>query len=69
MVRWGLLLALVTSIAAVAPATAADTTRVKTYCSPSGDVCYGIFKTGSVFSFRLTLAKKYFSRYRVTAPI
>lgn len=65
MVRWGLLLALAASIAAVAPATAAEKTRVKSYCSPSGDVCYGIFKAGSTYSFRLTLAAKYFSRYRV----
>jgi hypothetical protein len=60
-----LLLALIAALVAVAPGAAADQTRVKSYCSPSGDVCYGIFKTGSVFSFRLTLARKYFSRYRV----
>ena len=65
MLRRSLLLALIAALVAVAPSAAADQTRVKSYCSPSGDVCYGIFKTGSVYSFRLTLAKKYFSRYRV----
>jgi hypothetical protein len=60
-----LLLALIAALVAVAPSAAAGQTRVKSYCSPSGDVCYGIFKTGSVYSFRLTLAEKYFSRYRV----
>jgi hypothetical protein len=60
-----LLLALIAALVAVAPRAAAEQTRVKSYCSPSGDVCYGIFKTGSVYSFRLTLAKKYFSRYKV----
>jgi hypothetical protein len=60
-----LLLALIAALVAVAPSAAAEQTRVKSYCSPSGDVCYGIFKTGSTYSFRLTLAKKYFSRYRV----
>jgi hypothetical protein len=60
-----LLLALIAALVAVAPSAAAEQTRVKSYCSPSRDVCYGIFKTGSVYSFRLTLAKKYFSRYQV----
>jgi hypothetical protein len=64
MLRRTLLLALTAALVAVAPSAAADQTRVKSYCSPSGDVCYGIFKTGSVYSFRLTLAAKYFSRYR-----
>jgi len=64
--RWGLLLVLVAGIAAVATATAADTTRVKSHCSSSGDVCYGIFKNDAgIYRFRLTLAAKYFSRYRI----
>jgi len=65
MLRRGLLLASIAVLVAVAPSAAADQTRVKSYCSPSGDVCYGIFKAGGTYSFRLTLAKKYFSRYRV----
>ena len=65
MLRKGLLLALVVGLLVVVPAPAADQTRVKSYCSPTGDVCYGIFKSGSVYSFRLTLAAKYFQRYRI----
>ena len=65
MLRRSLLLALIVCLVAAAPGAGADQTRVKSYCSASGDVCYGIFKTGSVYSFRLTLAAKYFSRYRV----
>ncbi len=65
MWRRSLLLALIAALVAVAPSAAADQSRVKSYCSTTGDVCYGIFKTGSVYSFRLTLAAKYFPRYRV----
>ena len=38
---------------------------IPTYCSPSGDVCYGIFREAGAYNFRLTLAAKYFSRYRL----
>jgi hypothetical protein len=65
MLRRSLPLALIAALVAVAPGAASEQTRVKSFCSPSGDVCYGIFRAGSTYSFRLTLAKKYFSRYRV----
>jgi hypothetical protein len=65
MLRRSLLCALIAALVAVAPSAAAEQGRVKSYCSPSGDVCYGIFKSGSVYSFRLTLAARYFQRYRV----
>ena len=65
MLRRSLLLALIAALIAVAPSAAADQTRVKSYCSETGDVCYGILKTGRVYSFRLTLAAKYFQRYRI----
>jgi hypothetical protein len=38
--------------------------RLPSYCSPSGDVCYGIALSGP-YSLKLTLAAKYFSRYRI----
>jgi hypothetical protein len=62
-----LALAAALSVAVIGATTgnASQHTRVKSYCSPSGDVCYGIFTSGSVYSFRLTLAAKYFQRYRV----
>lgn len=66
MLRRSILLALAAGLVAAAPSSSADQTRVKSYCSPSGDVCYGIFKNdASIYRFRLTLAAKYFSRYRV----
>jgi len=65
MLRRSLLLALISALVAIAPGAAADQIRVKSYCSGTGDVCYGIFRTGSVYSFRLTLAAKYFGRYRI----
>jgi len=51
------------SLAAAAPA--AQARRIASHCSPSGDVCYGIFKDGSLFRFKLTTAARYFSRYRI----
>ena len=64
--RIGLLLALLAALATAAPASPAEQARVASYCSESGDVCYGIFKdsTGTI-RFKLTTAAKYFSRYRV----
>jgi hypothetical protein len=56
----------VVGLAAVGAASAQSEGRVKTYCSPSGDVCYGIFKDVSGnYRFKLTLAAKYFARYRI----
>jgi hypothetical protein len=63
--RLALAASLVVALIAAVPAGASQETRVKSYCSQTGDVCYGIFKTGSTYSFRLTLAAKYFQRYRV----
>jgi hypothetical protein len=41
--------------------------RIASYCSPSGDVCYGIFNdpAGRYIRFQLTLAARYFGRYRI----
>ena len=63
--RRALLAALAAALIASVPAQASHHARVKSCCSPSGDVCYGIFRSGSFYSFRLTLAAKYFQRYRV----
>jgi len=51
---------------AVLLTAAAFTTPVRTvasYCSPSGDVCYGVFARGKVVLLRISTAAKYFSRY------
>ena len=66
--RKGFLVASLLVVSAVVASDApgaVNARRIASYCSPSGDVCYGIFKAGGTYSFRLTLAKKYFSRYRV----
>jgi hypothetical protein len=55
----------VAALGTVGSASATSEARVKSYCSPTGDVCYGIFRTAGTYSFRLTLAAKYFPRYRV----
>jgi hypothetical protein len=60
-----LLLALLAALVVAAPGTAGEQTRVKSYCSQTGDVCYGVFQTNGRYRFRLTLAAKYFSRYRI----
>jgi hypothetical protein len=41
--------------------------RIASYCSPSGDLCYGIFRDPARVSprFQLTLAARYFTRYRI----
>jgi hypothetical protein len=45
-----------------APATTAET-RIATYCSPSGDVCYGVFGRRHRVYLRITTAARYFRRY------
>ena len=49
-------------------ATAADARS--SFCSPTGDLCYGAHGKGATVRLRITLAARFFSRYRlcVTAP-
>ena len=63
--RLAVTVALAAALIAALSASASSHVRVKSYCSPSGDVCYGIFRAGSTYSFRLTLAARYFTRYRL----
>jgi hypothetical protein len=57
-----LLVAIATAV--IAPAsTAAAPTGIASYCSPSGDVCYGIFKRNGHVSLEITTAARYFGRY------
>jgi hypothetical protein len=47
-------------------AAAARTSRAKTiasYCSSSGDVCFGVFHRGGKVLLRITTASRYFRRY------
>jgi hypothetical protein len=66
MVRVILLVALTAGLAFATPASSADQARVASYCSESGDLCYGITKDpAGTIRFQLTTAAKYFSRYRL----
>ena len=61
-----LLIGVCLAAVACASATAAPSGRIASYCSRSGDSCYGIFKDrGDVIRFQLTLAAKYYNRYRI----
>jgi hypothetical protein len=53
------------------PAHAAPAPKtLRSYCSPSGDLCFGVFAQGRVVRFKITTAARYFSRYTlcVQAP-
>ncbi|HYZ18475.1 MAG TPA: hypothetical protein VE615_02925 [Gaiellaceae bacterium] len=56
---------LVVALTAAAAASAAPERRTAAYCSPSGDVCYRVDAPRNVVTFRLTLAARYFARYRL----
>ena len=43
--------------------TAARPKTIASYCSTSGDVCYGIFKRTGKISLEITTAARYFNRY------
>ena len=49
--------------AATADTAAARPTTIASYCSSSGDVCYGIFNRGGKVFLELTTAARYFNRY------
>lgn len=65
MVRVSVLVLLSATLAAAGPVSAADQRETGAYCSPSGDVCYRVNAPKGAVTFRLTLAAKYFSRYRI----
>jgi hypothetical protein len=65
MARTSILVALAFGLAVAAPASSADQQRIKSYCSQSGDVCYGIYNDNGPIRFQLTTAAKYFARYRI----
>jgi hypothetical protein len=39
--------------------------RGPSYCSRSGDLCYGIVRSGGTVSLRITTFARYFPRYRL----
>ena len=38
---------------------------IASYCSPSGDVCYGVVNRGGAVYLELSTAARYFARYRL----
>lgn len=55
---------LVLGLLATAAAHAAVKPRTITaYCSPSGDVCYGVLDVGGKVVLQITTAARYFARY------
>ncbi len=58
-----LMLAAVVAALALPAGSAAAPVPVKTYCSQSGDVCFGIFRKSGAIFLDLTTAAKYFERY------
>ena len=65
MTRFIPLVALLACLAVAPLASSANQRRVASHCSSSGDVCYGIFDNTGAIRFQLTLAAKYFPRYRI----
>lgn len=54
---------LVTLLALAAGRAEAATVPVSTYCSPSGDLCFGIFRKNGAVHLDLTTVERYFGRY------
>jgi hypothetical protein len=70
VVPWVALTVAVGAIAAAPGGAATPLKTIASYCSPSGDVCFGISRRGSVVFLRISTAARYFSRYTlcVRAP-
>ena len=65
MVRAGILVTLAAALALASPALSANPKRIASYCSTTGDVCYGIFRQGETYQLQLTTAARYFGRYTI----
>ena len=63
LVLVALLVVLSWAMTAGAAPTASRSKAIASYCSPSGDVCFGVFNRGGKVSLEITTAAKYFSRY------
>ena len=53
------------ALTASASPTAPRTKTIASYCSSSGDVCFGVLNRGGKVSLEITTAAKYFNRYRL----
>jgi hypothetical protein len=55
----------VAAAAALAAPASAATPKRPSYCSPSGDVCFGVLTTRSGIVLQIDTFARYFSRYRL----
>jgi hypothetical protein len=60
-----LLVVLAVATSSAAGSATAPPKTIATYCSPSGDVCYGIFKRSGKVYLKVTTAARYFKRYNL----
>jgi hypothetical protein len=58
-------LLLTASATAAGAPSAVNERTIASYCSASGDVCYGVFNRSGKVHLRITTAAHYFSRYRL----
>jgi hypothetical protein len=58
-----LLVVLATATSSEAASPTARSKTIASYCSSSGDVCYGIFNKSGKIYLRITTAARYFKRY------
>jgi hypothetical protein len=70
MTRRSVVLAAVAALAVTAPAAGASAPAaapkpIASYCSPSGDLCYGIRNRSGAVHLELTTFARYFTRYRL----
>lgn len=54
---------LLAAVVGLAPSAASPGTRLASYCSPTGDLCYGVFGRRHRVYLRITTAARYFGRY------
>jgi hypothetical protein len=63
-----LVLAAIAAVAAPAAGSSASAAALKpiaSYCSPSGDLCYGIRNRSGAIHLEVTTFERYFTRYRL----
>ena len=64
--RTAILAALIAAFVGAPSAAAAPApTRLASYCSPTGDLCFGAFRSAGVVRLQITTAARYFTRYRL----
>ena len=67
-VIWALaIVAGASGFAAVDSAAAARPKTIASYCSPSGDICFGIFNRSGAVYLQISTAARYFPRYNLCA--